>query len=134
MKNDGVVLYRVTEDFSGEVTFKQKLLRPEKIRREFPAEEIATSCSKMEMSKVMWLEWNAVVNFIQFLLETVFKINSKPLKKQPQKPNVIQLIYCHHIIFLKCFYQLISSLFINLLLNSCFYYLLMSLFIVDLSV
>ena len=28
---------------SGEVTFKQKLLRPEKIRREFPAEEIATS-------------------------------------------------------------------------------------------
>lgn len=36
----------------------------------------------MEMSKVMWLEWNAVVKFIQFLLETVFKINSKPLKKQ----------------------------------------------------
>ena len=38
MKNDGVVLDRVTEGFSGEVTFKQKLLRPEKIRREFPAE------------------------------------------------------------------------------------------------
>ena len=83
MKNDGVVLDRVTEGFSGEVTFKQKLLRPEKIlEKGIPSRGNSNfKCSKMEMSKVMWLELNEVVNFIQFLLETVFKIKFKPLKK-----------------------------------------------------
>ena len=89
MKNDGVVLGRVTEGFSGEVTFKQKLLRPEKILKKgiHSRGHSNFKCSKMEMSKVMWLEWSAVVNFIQFLLilETVFKINSKPLKKTTTK-------------------------------------------------